>query len=199
MNLIISSHLDDEVIGCGGVLNSNCFVLFCGVQDFHIVPKLQRLDELINVSNFFGFDYQIINKDKVNHYDIHSYISVFEDVINRIRPDKVYVPFKSYNQDHQQIHDAAMVALRHHDKNFLVNKVLIYEETDCFWGNSGYTVNHFVNIDIDKKIKGYLLYESQVRGHRAPEHIKALAKLRGMQSNFDYAEAFIIYRWIDEN
>ena len=199
MNLIFAPHIDDDVIGCGGILDSSCFVLFCGVQDFHIVSRENRLEELRNVSKFFGFDYQVIDKDEVNHYDMHSYISVFEDVINRVRPDKVYVPFKSYNQDHQQIHDAAMVALRPHDRNFFVNKVLIYEEPDCFWGDNKYCVNHFVKIDIERKIKGNSLYESQVRGHRSPEHLRSLASLRGMQSNFDYAEAFIIYRWIDGN
>ena len=40
--------------------------------------------------------------------------------------------------------------------------------------------------------------ESQVRSFRSPDHIKAIGKLRGGQSDCDYAEAFKILRWVNE-
>ena len=52
-------------------------------------------------------------------------------------------------------------------------------------------------LDIENKINSYKLLESQVRGHRSPEILTTLAKLRGMQSGYDYAEAFQILRWVD--
>ena len=39
--------------------------------------------------------------------------------------------------------------------------------------------------------------ETQVRNFRSVEHIRAIAKLRGGQSNYEYAEAFKILRWVD--
>ena len=39
--------------------------------------------------------------------------------------------------------------------------------------------------------------KTQVRDFRSPEILKSMAKLRGSQSNCDYAEAFQILRWID--
>ena len=57
--------------------------------------------------------------------------------------------------------------------------------------------NYYKGIDIENKINSYQLLESQVRGHRSPEILTTLAKLRGMQSGNDYAESFQILRWVD--
>ena len=37
--LVISPHIDDEVLSCGGILDENTFVLECGVDNFHIVSR----------------------------------------------------------------------------------------------------------------------------------------------------------------
>ena len=34
--LIISPHIDDEVLGCGGILDEDTFVLYCGMDEAHI-------------------------------------------------------------------------------------------------------------------------------------------------------------------
>ena len=47
------------------------------------------------------------------------------------------------------------------------------------------------------KLKGYSLLASQVRDHRSPESLEYLAKIRGIQSHLNYAEAFQIIRWVD--
>jgi len=31
--LIISPHVDDETLGCGGIINKNFFVLHCGLAE----------------------------------------------------------------------------------------------------------------------------------------------------------------------
>ena len=119
-------------------------------------------------------------------------------IINELQPDKIYIPYTSYNQDHRAIYDAAMIALRPQDKNFFVKKVLIYEGLGAFqWYKPDYEVNHFVPIDIKKKNKGYSFHASQVRGHRSFEHVEALARLRGSQIGVDFAEAYIIKRWVE--
>jgi hypothetical protein len=93
-----------------------------------------------------------------------------------------------------------MVSLRPHDRNHFVKKVLLYEQPQVyFWNTTGreFNANYFVEIDIDKKIKVYEAMKSQVRSFRSSEHLRANAKLRGGQSNCDYAEAFEIIRWVD--
>ena len=34
--LVISPHIDDEILGCGGILDENTFVLYCGFDESHI-------------------------------------------------------------------------------------------------------------------------------------------------------------------
>ena len=42
-------------------------------------------------------------------------IAYIESAINTFRPDIVFIPNPSYNQDHQAVYDASIIALRPHD------------------------------------------------------------------------------------
>jgi LmbE family N-acetylglucosaminyl deacetylase len=197
MKLIIAPHIDDEVVGCGGILDNDTYVYFCGVDDFHIISAQDRVHEMIEVSKHFGYTYKL-DKGTVNKYDRRDFIDPLQKFINNYQPEKVFIPYPSYNQDHQEIYEAAMIALRPHDKNFFVKKVLTYEGMGAFqWMNNDYKVNYFVPIDIQRKLDGYALHKSQVRGHRSFEMVKALARLRGSQCGSPFAEAYIIERWVE--
>ena len=41
------------------------------------------------------------------------------------------------------------------------------------------------------------IYKTQLRDHRSVDFIKAIAKVRGGQSDYEYAEAFEVLRWVD--
>jgi|TARA_R110000824_G_scaffold16161_1_gene67265 LmbE family N-acetylglucosaminyl deacetylase len=205
--LVISPHIDDEILGCGGILDKDTFVVYCGFDETHIKGEWvrerpdtnTRLKELNKVQSLLKFKYEILF-NKVNHYVEQDLISSFEKAINEIKPEQIYIPNPSYNQDHKTVYDAAMVALRPHDLNHFVSKVLIYEQPQVYlWNNTSreFKPNYFVPIDINKKIKAYKLMATQVRTFRSPEMLRALALLRGGQCNFKYAEGFEIIRWID--
>ena len=200
--LIFSPHIDDEVLGCGGILNGFSHVVECGVDDFHIVSREERISELDAASRFLGFTYQILNQT-VNRYNHRDMISSFEEIINRVKPKEVYIPYPSYNQDHKEVFLAANVALRPHDVNYFVPRVFIYEETqvnDWDWSfdlSSTFKPNYFQKIDIGRKLQAYSLLKSQVRSFRSPEYITSMAALRGKQSGSDYAEAFHCIRYIN--
>jgi len=198
--LVIAPHIDDEVLGCGGILDSSTFVLHCGVEDRSYVSAEKRIKEIEDVRKIAGFKMKLL-KNTVNNYKIIDLIPEFEETVNDVKPEMAFIPYPSYNQDHQAVYKAALVALRQHDINFFAKKVLVYEQPqDVFWDfNNGdsFKPNYFVPIDIEKKLKLYSLLKSQVRSFRSPEHVKAIAILRGGQSNFKYAEAFKILRWID--
>ena len=93
-----------------------------------------------------------------------------------------------------------MIALRPHDTNYFVPKVFLYEQPQVYFWNTtdrDFQANYFVGINIDKKIKVYETMKSQVRSFRSSEHIRANSKIRGGQSNHEYAEAFEIVRGVD--
>jgi LmbE family N-acetylglucosaminyl deacetylase len=198
--LIIAPHIDDEVLGCGGVIDNDTFVLYCGVEDRSYVSAEKRLEEMKKVNELLGFKFKLL-KNVVNNYKVIDLIPEFEKIINEQKPDKIYIPHPSYNQDHRAVYEAALTALRPHDTVFFVKKVLVYEQPHVFFWDHNNDVNfkpsYFISIDIDKKLKAYDLLKSQVRSFRSPEHVKALAILRGGQCNCKYAEAFQILRWVD--
>ncbi len=204
--LIISPHIDDEVLGCGGILDEDTFVIYCGMDESHINESWVRerpsenirIKELKSVANLTKHRY-IILENKVNYYKIQALLSSIEKSINEIKPDEVYIPHPSYNQDHRSAYEAALTALRPHDLNHFVKKVFIYEQPHMLlWDDENFKPNYFIPIDIERKVKLYEIMKSQVRKFRSSEHLRAIAKLRGGQSNYDYAEAYKILRWVDE-
>jgi LmbE family N-acetylglucosaminyl deacetylase len=209
-SLIISPHVDDEILGCGGILGKDCFAYYCGIDESkwndmskivdaeHRIPVEERFRELQAVSDFLGFKFECNFDSAVNMFTEREFIPTFEELINRIKPEKVYIPHPGYNQDHRRIFEAAFTALRPHDKNFFVKKVLVYEAPhDVLWTYEEMKLNYFVPIDIEKKIQAYLLHKSQVRSYRSSDMLRRIAKLRGDMSNCEYAEAFQILRWVD--
>ena len=200
--LIIAPHADDDVLGCGGILDETCHIIYCGLDESGIPDrpsKNLRMEEIHAVQEITNHTFDIFD-NLVNRYSEYELIGQIEKIINSDKPDEVYVCHPSYNQDHRAVYDATMVALRPHDKNHFVKRVLLYEQPQVyFWNTTGreFNAHYFVKIDIEKKIKVYETMKSQVRSFRSPEHLKANAKLRGGQSNCEYAEAFEIIRWTE--
>lgn len=204
-NLIISPHVDDEVLGCGGILDSSCFVYYCGIDESKLrhdkdpTSIKERYEELSKTAKFLGFEWECNKKSKVNNYTEQEFIDVFEDLINRIKPEKIFLPHPGYNQDHRTVFNAAFVALRPHDRNFFVRKALVYEAAhDVIWNPEKMELKYFVPIDIERKIKAYGLQKSQVRGMRSPKLLREIAAIRGAAVNKPYAEAFQILRWCED-
>tara|TARA_B100000131_G_scaffold303844_1_gene328279 strand:- start:18 stop:626 length:609 start_codon:yes stop_codon:yes gene_type:complete len=199
--IVIAPHIDDDVLGCGGIIDKDTLVIYCGVDDYHVVSREERLKEADSVKEYLGNDYKLYHGHKVNNYKSVDLIDEFSKTINNHKPEEIYIPYPSYNQDHRAVYEAIMISLRPHDINFFVKKVLVYEQPHVFLWNDTYKdnfkPNYFVPIDIDRKIKAYELMKSQVRDFRSSEDIRALSQLRGTQSGCDYAESFQIIRWVD--
>ena len=189
-HLIVSPHIDDEVLGAFTFLTPETFVLYLGVESRPSVSAEQRKQELSQVANTLGFRYDVLDFE-VNHYQTNQLITPIEAYINRLKPDFLLIPWKSYNQDHRATFDAAFCAARPHDLNFFVKNILAYEQPQTIlWPHEPFSGVYFKELDLEKKLHAYQLYASQVRGHRSPEILKTMAELRGKQSNYRYAESF---------
>ena len=199
--LVIAPHIDDDVLGCGGVIDKDTLVIYCGVDDYHVVSREERIKEADSVKEYLGNEYKLYHGHKVNNYKSVDLIDEFSKTINNHKPEEIYIPYPSYNHDHRAVYEAVMISLRPHDINFFVKKVLVYEQPHVFlWSDTykdNFKPNYFVPIDVDRKVKAYELMKSQVRDFRSSEDIRALSQLRGTQSGCDYAESFQIIRWVD--
>jgi LmbE family N-acetylglucosaminyl deacetylase len=195
-NLIIAPHIDDEILGCFAVLNEETSVCYLGVEDRSYVSAKERVMEMEEAARAKRFKWTLFN-NTVNSYRCEQMISILEEEINRLQPEQVFIPNYSYNQDHRAVYDAAIVALRHHDINWFVKKVFIYEQPHTIlWPYSNFTPNFYFQIDISEKIRTYGIYKSQVRAHRSADCIETMARLRGKQANIEYAEAFQCLRYV---
>jgi N-acetylglucosamine malate deacetylase 1 len=201
--LIISPHIDDEILGCGGILDDEAMVLHCGIEDRSTVSAEERIDEIESAKDILGFHSKLLRKNVVNNFKVSDLIPDIERMINEHKPEAVYIPHPSYNQDHIAVYDAALVALRPHDQNHFVKKVLVYEQPHVFlWDhthnmNNSFKPNYFIEISIKRKIKAYNALTSQVRSFRSPEMLSHMSALRGKQSDYEYAEAYKILRWVE--
>lgn len=200
--VVISSHCDDEVLGCGGILDNrkesnSVFVYYLGVDLFHIVKREDRIKEVESVASFLNFDFAI-GRNTVNSYKKELIINEITDVINDLKPEEIFIPSgAAYNQDHKEVYGACLIALRPHDLNHFVNSVFVYEvEQYLLWGENNFQPNYFEAINIENKIQVYKLYNSQVRNFRPPELLEKYSYIRGLSCKLKYAEAFKMLRGV---
>lgn len=203
MDLIIAPHADDEALGCSRFLGPFSTIFICSVDECEFPVErpdyAKRVGEAMQVQSFTKSNYVINPNCKVNYMEIAPMVIAIENIINAIKPSTILIPHPGYNQDHRVVYEAARTALRPHDKNFFVKQVLVYEGIhDFIWSDRQFVPNHFLEIDIDRKIEIFNMYKTQQRSYRSADMIKQMAALRGAMSQLPYAEAFQILRWVGE-
>ena len=114
----------------------------------------------------------------------------------------VLLPFPDRHIDHRTIFDSAVVCCRPNRKG-APQFVLAYETlSETHWNVPGvepyFAPELFIDISetISKKIKALNCYQSQITDNisRSVEAVEALARFRGSQNGFKYAEAFKVIR-----
>lgn len=115
--LIIAVHPDDETLGCGGTLlkhkanGDNIHWLVCTTLDQKCTNYKKREKEMQTVSSLYNFD--SVNNlrlltTKIDEIALNIIISKISEVINKIKPNIIYLPFKSdIHSDHRKIFEAS--------------------------------------------------------------------------------------------
>ena len=209
--LVLAAHPDDEVLGCGGILQKyknedSSKVYVCIITDGSstqylgdktIAVKKDRecdnANKLLGVDEVIRLNFPDMNLDTVPHFKLNLKI---EEVVEKVKPNILFTHSSAdINKDHFLINQSTMVIIRP-GKSYLEN---IYEYevlSSTEWQrNSTFTPNTYVDITsyIKTKIESFKQYETEVRNYphpRSPEGVEILAKYRGLQSGYLYAEAF---------
>lgn len=206
--LIIASHFDDEIIGCGGTLakhiknGDKVYVIFaCGKVTDYVDRGLievrrkhaKKVAEIMGIEYIYIFDFPLIMLDTIPQYQI---VSELEKVIFTIKPDIIYTHnADDINADHRILYEATLVWCRP-SKNVFTREIYFYE---TFGSTIRFQPNFYVDIsnEMNKKVEAMSVYTTEIEVQtRTIETICNVARYRGMEINVSYAEAFSVYRSI---
>lgn len=216
--LIFSPHPDDEILGVGGTIakrvNAGDDVYVCivtkGFQPLFSDEFVEQgRSEALEAHRYLGvketvfLDFPAVMLESVPRYELNGKIS---EVVQRIRPDEVYIPHRGDMQiDHQMVVDAAMVALRP-KYSHKVQRIYAYETLSETGWNIPNTTNEFIPTvyeditnTLEMKLVSMAIYKSQVSlfpDARSVGALEALAKFRGSTVGVEAAEAFYLIREI---
>lgn len=205
--LIVAPHPDDEVIGCGGVIqhhvkkNDDVFIHIVGNRVINHTEDRKYIsqvcDQAHEAARFLGVKELFFSNLRDEQLDVKliDVIVSIEDIMSKIRPEVVYIPNdKDTDQDHRAVANACKVATRR------VKKVLAYE---VLGPTKDFCPNSYVNIEgfLERKIQALHFYKEEVIAFphpRSQEALQALARIRGVASGLVAAEAFELIKDVIE-
>jgi N-acetylglucosamine malate deacetylase 1 len=208
--LVVAPHPDDELLGCGALINrvkrsgGQVFVLFLTVGDTRDFSQAghsmrsEREREIEEVAKLFDLDgYHITLPGnnfhlRLDHQPQQRLIDLIERdgplSISEVRPSVVLLPeITSYNQDHKSVAHAGITALRPGpwEDRHQPSLVLMYEEVADGWSGEAISGRNFHvgvdPIDVDQKIAGLRCYASQWRTHPHTRSEEALRALAAVR------------------
>lgn len=213
--LVVAPHLDDEVLGCGGVIAKHvelghivhvCFIAHRVYNHQYDEKKMAvEKEHAKKASHILGYDTMTFLDLPDERLDscIQDIIIPLEGCFENIKPDIVYSPFfQDNNQDHRAVARAVQVVLRP-SSALSVKKWMMYETPSSTEQspNIGFcfspTVYHDIESTLDLKLKAVNCYETEMRKFphpRSSEAIRALAIKRGLEAGFSFAESFMLVR-----
>ena len=221
--LVVASHPDDEVLGCGGTIynlkkkGAKISVLFLSDgESSRKHPKiskliLERKKQAVGAAKILGIKKIFFGNFPDNSMDsvpLLKIIQFIEKQIKIIKPDAIFTHFESdLNIDHQITNKAVVTACRP-TKNQTVKSILFFEilsssEWNISSKNKSFKPNYFVDItnSIKFKIKALKYYKRELKKWphpRSVEGVKLLSKTRGSSVGLSNAEAFILGRHIEK-
>jgi len=216
--LVIAPHMDDEILGVGGTISWHinrghkvvvCFVCQRAYNHKYVKKYIdEQKKAAAKAKNILGYHECILLnlKDELLDTALQTVIISLEKVVNKIKPDVVYLPHRGdNNQDHKTIFQAAMVVLRNfaapHVKEIYSYEISSSTEQSPPFAEYAFLPNYFIDISpyLKRKLEALACYvrESRKFPHpRSLEAVQILAKKRGIQAMLHAAEAFEVIRII---
>ena len=152
-----------------------------------LIRECHEAAHVLGISETFIHDFP--NKELPEHRI--EIMDIYNSYQSEFNPDLVLIPFlDDPHQDHSAVAHSAI-------RTFRGNETILQYEI-LRHGSHTFTPTLFVDISkyIDKKLKALDCYKSQMkrRAYFEEESFKALARTRGAQSGYNYAEGFVIYK-----
>lgn len=216
--LIFVPHADDEVIGCGGLIEKACrfnntvMVILAAVGNsffWHREEPLSadtRKEEFAEALHYLGCrNFDIMFDDKENLLDTlprKDIVTKIDQYLTEFKPTMVFIPYPSFNHDHQKLFEACIAGLRP-IPNRQYKIIAMYEYPLIVWQypkmNDVGELYLDISETIDKKVEALRKHKSQLREPQhliSPESVKKWAAKRGMEVGVEYAEKYHLLKAI---
>ncbi|RYZ26504.1 MAG: PIG-L family deacetylase [Chitinophagaceae bacterium] len=201
--LVLAPHTDDGELGCGGAIarliksNEIFYAAFssckqsvpAGFEEDVLKGEMMAATSILGIrkENVFLFDYEVRRFN-------HNRQEILDDLLKLkkdLSPDIVFMPSANdIHQDHATINSEGLRA-------FKFCTLLNYELP---WNNLSFNAGCYIALqdeELNIKCKAIAAYKSQMhRSYTNDDFTLSLAKVRGVQSGHQYAEAFEVVRWI---
>ncbi len=217
--LVVSPHLDDETLGCGGTLlrhkkrgdftawlnitGASTAYGYSAEQCDEQASQIKQVLQMYNLDRFHNLNLPPAQLDMIPSQRL---IEQLGTVIRLMAPSTIYLPFPDDIHTDHRIVFAAAIACTKWFRGSTVRKWLVYEtlsETDLALSvsNAGFKPNVYVDISdfIETKLAIMRLYENELGLFpfpRSEEAVRALARIRGVVAGCPAAEGFILLREI---
>tara|TARA_B100000029_G_scaffold210246_1_gene208079 strand:- start:265 stop:963 length:699 start_codon:yes stop_codon:yes gene_type:complete len=218
--LTFFAHPDDETLAAGATINKlsnngsriHVAIPATGVHARkNVQDKKVRDKKLLNLQNdtikalskigvkksdiYLGeFD-----DNELDKYSMLELIHWIEKIIKKIKPDAIFTHHRyCTNIDHRYCHEAVVVATRPSINSHIPVFCGEVPSSTGYLKPVQWEPNYFVDVtekDIDAKILAMQTFKDEARPDphpRSPEVLKSLAKVRGSEGGFFFAEAFMI-------
>jgi len=215
INLIIASHPDDEVLGCGGFIKKysnieDCYVLIlsCGADTRYdksmegiLKNNSLKANKILGVKEVFS---ENLPNQTMDNIPILQITQMIEKYIHKLKPQRVFTHhIGDLNKDHQIVAEATFTAARA-IVGQIVQELYSYNvpsstEWNFIEGEKVFIPNVFIDIksELTFKLKAMECYDSECRDYPHPRSIKSLkahANYWGLISGMEYAEPFKLIR-----
>ncbi|MGG2196790.1 PIG-L deacetylase family protein [Paenibacillus validus] len=202
--LVLSAHTDDIELGCGATVNKWInegkevhYLAFSAAEESvpYPFPKDQLRKEAFQSTAVLGINEQNI---QVLKYPVRRFSEyrqhILDDMVKtktQIQPDLIILPcLKDVHQDHQVVSMEGIRAFKNHS-------ILAYELPWNLYSFKNMCYSLVDDVHMDHKYKALQCYKTQEnRPYFNKDFIYGLAKMRGVQVNYAYAECFEMVRWI---
>ncbi|MBQ4861999.1 PIG-L family deacetylase [Pseudoalteromonas sp. MMG013] len=214
---VIAPHPDDETLGCGGTilkhLNAGDEVHWIivtqiseevGFSKDRIRTRRNEVKQVADAYNMTSYSWLEHVATTLSPNTLSDLIGDLSGVINRLKPDQLYVPYPGdIHSDHEVVFNAIAACSKSFRYPF-IKKICCYEtlsETEFSVNpmNPVFKPNLFVDISdyLERKIDIMHLYKGEILPvpfPRSEENMRALARYRGAVAGCSMAEAFMILK-----
>ena len=214
--LVIATHPDDEVLGCGGVMARHADA----GDDVHVLVVTRGIPELFPSEVIEGTRKELANAHailgvcsarfldfpapKLDAVPLHHIADAIGQVVSDLQPSIVYCPHQGdLHGDHKAVFWATLVAVRPVNGH-RVSRVLCYETlSETEWAaplpGDAFVPTVFTDVTatLRRKLRACRCYGSQMKPFPHPRSVRAiasLARVRGATVGLSAAESFTLIR-----